>query len=149
MYNSLFIFYLAVPALWRRVSGILVTNQNDQIVHDFQKDTHSVLCNQMGTVFTEMSSWTALTRYLRMKTTSDQIFRSQYVRIVIMKILDFKSDGAKCIRNTAHNNKELKKLGFSDTVVILSFLKKGYKNPNIFAFLIFDLKCCLHPGTPC
>ena len=29
---------------------------------------HTASCNQVGTVFAEMSSWTAVTRHLRMKT---------------------------------------------------------------------------------
>ena len=42
----------------------------------------------MGTIFTEMSFWTALTRHLGMKTTfKKKIYKSKYVCIIIKIIL--------------------------------------------------------------
>ena len=43
----------------------------------------------MGTVFADMSSWTALTGHLGMKTAikAIYIYKSKYVRIYIMMIL--------------------------------------------------------------
>ena len=60
-----------------------------KVGQDIQTDIviYSV-CNQMGTVFTEMTSRTALTWYTVMKTA----FKNKNIkRIFIMKILNFKN----------------------------------------------------------
>ena len=73
-------------------------------------------CNQMGTVFAEMSSRTALTRHLWMKTN--------YIKTNFMSFL----------LNSAFS---------SITQTILNFYNNGLK---IFYFHIFGLRYCLHPG---
>ena len=51
----------------------------------------------MGTVITEMSSWTALTWQTGMKTAFEtKNIKSNYFGTFIMKILRFKSDLRKC-----------------------------------------------------
>ena len=52
----------------------------------------------MGTVFAEMSSWTALTWYKVTKTAlKTKNMKSESFGIFIMKILDFESDRKICI----------------------------------------------------
>ena len=45
----------------------------------------------------------------------------------LMKILDFKNDWGKYILKEIQNNKELLKLGFSATVVLVCIFEKSYK----------------------
>ena len=54
----------------------------------------------MGTVFAEMSSWTALSCDSGIKTTSKaKNMRSKHFEIFIMEILNLKSDRIKCTLN--------------------------------------------------
>ena len=65
----------------------------------------------MGTVFAEMSSWTALTWYKVIKTEfKAKNMNSESFRILNIKF--FRVIEEYVYRNTAHNNKGLIKLGF-------------------------------------
>ena len=58
----------------------------------------TVWCNQMGTVFAEMSSWTALAWYTVMKTAfKTKSMISESFEIFFMKILNFSSYYRKCL----------------------------------------------------
>ena len=53
----------------------------------------AVCCNQMGTVFVEMSSWAALSWYaVTKKEVKTKNIKIESSRIFITKILNFKSD---------------------------------------------------------
>ena len=59
---------------------------------------YTVWCNQMGTVFAEISSWTALKWYTVMKTEfKTKNMKTESFGIFITKILNFKSDWRICI----------------------------------------------------
>ena len=77
----------------------------------------------MGIVFAEMSAWTALTGYTVMKSAfKTKNMKCKCFRIFIMKITYLTSDRRKCIFKELQyiiNNKELIKLGFSATVVLV------------------------------
>ena len=78
----------------------------------------------MGTVFAEMSSCKALTRYTVMKTVfKTKNMNSESFEIFIMN-LNFKIN---IKRNKAHNITELIKLGFSASVVLVSIFVLCYK----------------------
>ena len=65
-------------------------------IHDILYAT--ALRNHMRIVFEEMSSWTALTMYLGMKTIFEtKYIWSKYVRIFLMVIFDFHNIIRKCI----------------------------------------------------
>ena len=44
---------------------------------EYRQIIHTVWCNQMKTVFSEMSSWTALTRHLGTKTTFETKYKKK------------------------------------------------------------------------
>ena len=78
-----------------------------------------------------MSSRTALAWYKVMKTAfKTKNKKSDFFIIFTMKFLDFKSDLKKTYiqRNTAHNNKEFIKLGFSALVCIFVLCYKEFKS---------------------
>ena len=60
--------------------------------------SNTVSCNQMGSILAEKSSWTALTRHIGKRTAfCTKNMKSKHIGIFIMKILNSKSDGGKCI----------------------------------------------------
>ena len=92
----------------------------------------TVWCNQMGSVFAEMSSWTALTRHLGMKTA----FYTKYIKVIkffkIFILMFF----------ILHNKYENVCAVFLYTCIScnhLQFLNLHNKDPKIFALYIFCL----------
>ena len=85
------------------------------------------LCNHNRIGFTEMSSWTALTWHIGIKTAfySQKIFSDFYYEYIILRVIE----------------EYLKKYS---ALKQATYVNHRYTNPNIFDLYIFGLKCCPH-----
>ena len=80
---------ICTPSSW--VTGLKRWVSNDRSGRDriqLLRAKSTVWCNQMGTNFAEISSWTALTRHLGLKTAFyTKYMKSKHIRIFIIKFL--------------------------------------------------------------
>ena len=116
-------------------------NEHKQFMHD------TVWCNQMGTVFAEMSSRTALTRHLWMKTTFYTKYITANVFVLLLWLL---------YANAYKHYKSTKPQLYEFLVVMcyislnMNFLQSLFKFeifiikiPQDSSFIFLVLKCCL------
>ena len=131
---------------------------------DFLNTMITIICialrNHLRIVYQGMSSWTALTRYIGMKTAfQTKHIKIKYVRIFIIMIFHFHN----IIRN-AYLHWSSTKTQFYELLVVEScfslcmhFLQSLFKfqifrieaRKYLLFICTFGLKCCLHPYIPC